>query len=124
MKVKITLKIKKCISQHYILNECKKIIPVDYLSYFEDYDKYIDTFTLRCNVFSLQNDLYAQKSRQCLYDLTASCFISVYSFSNFFRCLIIVGRFLFAHAVSSSIIGTNSSPIGVRLYSTLGGISG
>lgn len=41
--VKLGQWIKKCISQHYILNECKKIIPVDYLSYFEDYDKYIDT---------------------------------------------------------------------------------
>lgn len=35
--------IKARCSQNYILEECKKIIPVDYMSYFEEYDKYIDT---------------------------------------------------------------------------------
>lgn len=35
--------IRKRLSQHYVLEECKKIIPVDYMSYFEEYDKYIDT---------------------------------------------------------------------------------
>lgn len=35
--------IKTRLSRHYVLEECKKIIPVDYISYFEEYDKYIDT---------------------------------------------------------------------------------
>lgn len=41
--VKFIIWIKARCSQNYILEECKKIIPVDYMSYFEEYDKYIDT---------------------------------------------------------------------------------
>ena len=41
--VKFTIWIKARCSQNYVLEECKKIIPVDYVSYFEEYDKYIDT---------------------------------------------------------------------------------
>ena len=44
--------------------------------------------------------------------------------SNCWRCFIIVGKFLDAHAVNSCTMGTSSLPIGVRLYSTRGGISG